>query len=243
MIILPEICSLDDYEKMSNYMSISKDDPGTIISSHKVGIYDDFEKKIQYGILYYNGHGLRLVHEDGSSINTGYNKFEYCTVSDVNFKKLAVCVNDDSLFFSDKNDFETLLDYIDSLNLRTEYFLDAAIDRVSKVYLANYQNNIVSTALDKLIQEIPEAFFIEDVNYFIMVHYFTFRSDIVRKYVDFTRDETNDAFQILKSDREYSSIVSTIMDSINSKVSVIQSNIDLLDEYVYFYLYLSLDLF
>lgn len=30
------------------------------------------------------------------------------------------------------------------------------------------------------------------------------------------------------------------MDSINSKVSVIQSNIDLLDEYVYFYLYLSL---
>ena len=138
MQILPEIRSLEDYEKMSNYVNISKGAPGTTVSNYKVGLYDDLENEIQYGTLYYNGHGLRLVYEDGCSMNTGYNKFSYCTVSNVDFKNHSICVNDDmTFFFSDEDDFNTFYNYIDLFNIRTETFLNAAIDKVNKIFLAN----------------------------------------------------------------------------------------------------------
>lgn len=241
MRILPEIHSLEDYEKMSNYINISKDTPGTTVSNYKVGLYDDFENEIQYGTLYYNGHGLRLVYEDGCSMNTGYNKFRYCTVSNVDFKNHSICVNDNvTFFFSDEDDFDTFYNYIDLFNIRTETFLNAAIDKVNKIFLANYQNNVISRAFDELIQKIQEEFFTEDLNYFIMLHFFTFADDIVRKYVNFTRDDTNNAYQILRANREYGNIVSSIMNIIRNTANIIKSNIELEDEYVNFYLYLSI---
>lgn len=241
MQILPEIRSLEDYEKMSNYVNISKDTPGTTVSNYKVGLYDDFENEIQYGTLYYNGHGLRLVYEDGCSMKTGYNKFRYCTVSNVDFKNHSICVNDNvTFFFSDEDDFDTFYNYIDLFNIRTETFLNAAIDKVNKIFLANYQNNVISRAFDELIQKIQEEFFTEDLNYFIMLHFFTFADDIVRKYVNFTRDDTNNAYQILRANREYGNIVSSIMNIIRNTANIIKSNIELEDEYVNFYLYLSI---
>lgn len=241
MRILPEIHSLEDYEKMSNYINISKDTPGTTVSNYKVGLYDDFENEIQYGTLYYNGHGLRLVYEDGCSMNTGYNKFRYCIVSNVDFKNHSICVNDNvTFFFSDEDDFDTFYNYIDLFNIRTETFLNAAIDKVNKIFLANYQNNVISRAFDELIQKIQEEFFTEDLNYFIMLHFFTFADDIVRKYVNFTRDDTNNAYQILRANREYGNIVSSIMNIIRNTANIIKSNIELEDEYVNFYLYLSI---
>lgn len=241
MQILPEIHSLEDYEKMSNYVNISKNTPGTTVSNYKVGLYDDFENEIQYGTLYYNGHGLRLVYEDGCSMKTGYNKFRYCTVSNVDFKNHFICVNDNvTFFFSDEDDFDTFYNYIDLFNIRTETFLNAAIDKVNKIFLANYQNNVISRAFDELIQKIQEEFFTEDLNYFIMLHFFTFADDIVRKYVNFTRDDTNNAYQILRANREYGNIVSSIMNIIHNTANIIKSNIELEDEYVNFYLYLSI---
>lgn len=241
MQILPEIHSLEDYEKMSNYVNISKNTPGTTVSNYKVGLYDDFENEIQYGTLYYNGHGLRLVYEDGCSMKTGYNKFRYCTVSNVDFKNHSICVNDNvTFFFSDEDDFDTFYNYIDLFNIRTETFLNAAIDKVNKIFLANYQNNVISRAFDELIQKIQEEFFTEDLNYFIMLHFFTFADDIVRKYVNFTRDDTNNAYQILRANREYGNIVSSIMNIIHNTANIIKSNIELEDEYVNFYLYLSI---
>lgn len=119
-------------------------------------------------------------------------------------------------------------------------FLNAAIDKVNKIFLANYQNNVISRAFDELIQKIQEEFFTEDLNYFIMLHFFTFADDIVRKYVNFTRDDTNNAYQILRANREYGNIVSSIMNIIRNTANIIKSNIELEDEYVNFYLYLSI---
>lgn len=241
MKVLPEIISLDDYEKMSNYITISKDTPGTIVSNHKVGYYDDFENEKKYGTLYYNGHGLRLVYEDGSSTNTGYNKFRYCSISDLDFNNFSVRVNDSwSLFFSDGDDLDSFLNYVDSLNYRTETFLDAAIDKVTDIFEKSHNIGAISKAIDNIINGIQEEFFIDDINYFIMLHHFTFADDIVRKYVDFLRDDTYNAYNILRTNREYGAIVSSIMNTIRSTVNVIQSNVDLLDEYVNFYLYLSI---
>lgn len=244
MQVLPEIHSLDDYEEMDDYTNISsvlKDAPGTNISAYKVGVYDEFTKEIEYGILYYNGHGLQLEYEDESSTQTVYDKFKYCIASNVDVKKRFICVNDIiQLSFSDENDFNLFLNYIDLFNRRIENFLDAAIDKTSKIFFANHNNYIVSTAFDDLTQEIEEEFFTDERNYFIMLHYFTFSDDIVRRYVDFTQDDTCSAFQILKSDQEYSSIISSVMNTINDMVYIIKSNIEIDEKYVKLYLYLSL---
>ncbi len=241
MNILPEIHSLDDYEHMSNYECITQESIGTMVAKSKVGVYDDFEEDIKFGTLYYNGHGLRIIYDDGTSVNTGYNKFRYCTVSKLDFFNSAVCVNDSwSLIFSDTDDFDVFYAYIDSYNARTEYFLDAAIHKIRNIYLNNHNNTIISDSLDELLQVIPESFFIEEINYFIMIHHFTFADDITRKYVDFTRDETNTAYQILRSNHEYSSAVTNIMRIMLKSIKLIESNVELLDEYRDFYLYLSL---
>ena len=239
MNILPEIHSLDDYENMSNYESVS-DDPETMRSKNKVRFNDDFEE-MAFGILYYNGHGLQLVSDDGTSANIAYDKFRYCTISNIDFNNFTVCVNDSwSLIFSNNDDFDNFYAYIDSFNIRTEYFLDAAIDKINKIYLENKNNSTISNSLDELLQVVPESFFIEDINYSIMVHHFTFVCDIVRKYVDYTRDETNTAYQVLRSNHEYSSAVTNIMRIMLKSKKIIESNVELLDEYRYFYLYLSL---
>lgn len=235
MRVLPEINSLEDYEKLT-INDISKINiPGTIHAVSRVGIYMDDIDEISWGVFSYSGHGYKLV-ENGATTFGPFYPFRIYKIDEVDFDRNFIRMDEDQCFcFTDKGDFEAFYSFLISFNECTNYFIDKAITKIFKMYHSGYRNSIISIYIDKLFNRISASDF--EGSHIVMLRYFT-SNDIVARYVNFSTEEKDTISQVNQFSDEYQYLATlinnTILDVDKSKV------IDLPCEYLYLYFYLAI---
>ncbi len=116
-------------------------------SNNKVGYYDDFEERFVFGKLAYNGHGTCVVFDDGSSIVAAKNKYQYYILTVLNFNFLSLKVDNDIYKFTDKEDMEEFLRFLDLYNDFIERIFAAVIQKCYKEYISNHNLPFIKNLL------------------------------------------------------------------------------------------------
>ncbi len=217
MVILPEINTLEDYEKMEEQTSQLDKAASDIQCLEEAVSLDEKEQGKFIGIkCFYNGHGMEIRLVDGRTIYKPFSKYQYLYAYTNAVHKDWIKVENIGIFaFHNEKDQKNFQDFIYSYNALIKKIFNVAIEKM--IYMVN---EMIVNSLDYLQATRPhveklldlmcnDSRFTEEDLYFSLAHQFTIWDDLGNEFIQFNDEDCKRSNQLM-TDKEFKKIIDSL---------------------------------